>query len=212
MRGLHSRTPHFILPISGVHWGFLLVGTLFFPFLHLFPFLLVKVREILNHTSVTFVFLLMRFFFFFCSMRIPIQPWYLEPVLTGGAFSIVLVGENIPWILNLLFISFSLWHHGYKKRKCLGMKALKISIDLKKVGRHLLERAAKYCFLHPLTSHTVFQLLGCSFQFVTSSQNYFEKEEVFMFKKNMPYFPIVPTESMWLTPRHSECSNELTRD
>lgn len=50
-------------------------------------------------------------------MITPIWQWYLDPVLTGGASSNVLIEGKIPWMLNLVFISFSLWYHECKKQK-----------------------------------------------------------------------------------------------
>lgn len=82
---------------------------------------------------------------------------------------------------NYLFI-FSLWHQEYKKRKS-GFTPLKSSLEI------YLKRQLNTAFCtRSYTSCVGFQLPGYSFQVITTSQNYSEKEEVSMFKKKKKHF------------------------
>lgn len=78
-------------------------------------------------------------------------------------------------MLNYLFIFL----YGIKniKKEKVGIKPLKISLEI--YLKRQLNTA--FCTLS-YTLCTGFQLPGHSFQVITTSQNYFEKEEVLMLK------------------------------
>lgn len=70
------------------------------------------------------------------------------------------------------------------------------------MGRPWCKRAATHSFLHSLPLYAGFQALGHSFQAVTASQNYFQKEEVLILKAALLFSCIYKkrvtnTQSFW---------------